>query len=223
MSPQVYCYGINSDTLTGAIRLGVNENQQITGDSQISIHNREVGYFSSYAQKFAGVLKAQQAVLNLTTWIEYDVQSTQETWIVTPTTLDTGRAYFTRLDCTRARERFVGPDGLEAADLLHDPGANYRRQQVQFQPGTSAAVLTEALVRGDRQIYQLRAQGGQQMILNISAVEENAVFDLISPSGRVLMREGRRETILLPETGEYQVIVGGTRGNATYTLQVGIN
>jgi hypothetical protein len=37
-----------------------------------------------------------------------------------------------------------------------------------------------------------------------------------------LLTEGQNESVLLPETGDYQIIVGGTRGNATYTLDVAI-
>ena len=60
------------------------------------------------------------------------------------------------------------------------------------------------------------------MDVSITALENNAVFDVISPSGYILSLEAVSETVFLPHTGDYQVIVGGTRGNATYELTIGI-
>lgn len=58
------------------------------------------------------------------------------------------------------------------------------------------------------------------MSLRISALEDNAVFDVVAPSGLLLTAESREAVVVLPHTGDYQIIVGGTRGNASYELVV---
>lgn len=218
--PGQYCYSISAQTLGGVVRLSIAENQAVTGDSTTTIHNDEQGYFSSYAQKLEGVLRNDEISLEITTWIEYDVQNSQEVWSITPEVLKAEQQEYTAIPCEEAREKFVGPDGLEAADLLE--GATLHTQRVQFAPGKASTVLENSVVRGDRDVYLVNARGGQQMLLKISGPEENAVFDVISPSGYVIAREAVQETLVLPQTGDYQVVVGGTRGNASYTLQVEI-
>lgn len=222
LAPDRYCYVIDRPTLTGAVRLRVDETARVQGDSVVSIHNDESGYYSSYAQKFAGDLVGDRAELTVMTWIEYDLQEVDETWQVTPTTLTINNDVFTAANCEdpAVADYFVGPDGLDSATLLMDlPPA----QRVEFAPDTSQTTLENSVVRGDRDVYQLGAQGGQQMTLNISSLENNAVFDVISPSGAVMAREAMDESLALPQTGDYIVIVGGTRGNATYTLNIAID
>ncbi|MEL7356158.1 MAG: hypothetical protein AAFN40_06320 [Cyanobacteria bacterium J06560_6] len=97
-----------------------------------------------------------------------------------------------------------------------------KTQQVSFAPGESGTVVSDAVVRGDRNVYVLIAQGGQQMDLSMMSLEDNAVFDVVDPSGFILGTELTQEKIPLPYTGEYQVIVGGTRGNASYDLAIAI-
>lgn len=223
LDPATYCYTVENANLTGAVRLTVDSAAQVSGDSSVSIHNDEAGYYSSYAQKFSGNLTGNQANLAVITWIEYDRQSEETIWTITPETLTVQDDTFTAADCGAEAvvNPFAGPDGLGAVDLLGDL-ANQPGQRVQFASGTSGATLENALVRGERDLYALNAQGGQAMTLDISSLESNAVFDVISPSGYVLVREGINENILLPQTGDYRIIVGGTRGNATYRLDVAI-
>ena len=97
-----------------------------------------------------------------------------------------------------------------------------RTQRIQFAPNAVSAVVEGGVVRGTRNIYLLRARRGQTMKLNITSLEQNAVFDIQSPNGRFLKQEGTSWRGVLPVTGDYSVIVGGTRGNATYKLDVTI-
>jgi len=90
-------------------------------------------------------------------------------------------------------------------------------RRIDLDPGV-AQVLSNAVVRGERDVYLLAAEGGQELRLQISSVENNAVFDLVSPSGMLLVNETMEATVFLPHTGDYQIIVGGTRGNAGYEL-----
>ena len=94
--------------------------------------------------------------------------------------------------------------------------------RVQFTPGTSSANLENSVVRGTRDVYVLGAQANQSMSVKITSLENNAVFDVLSPSNEVLRWESTDEELALSETGEYYIVVGGTRGNATYQLEVGI-
>ena len=221
LTPATYCYTLDNATLTGAVRLTVDAAAQVTGDSRVSIHNEAAGYYSAYAQKFSGSLAGDQANLAVITWIEYDRQSEDTTWAVTPETLIVQDETFTAADCDAEAvvRSFAGAGGLDGAELLGDL-ANQPGERVQFAPGMSGTTLENAVVRGDRDLYTLSAQGGQAMTLTITSLEDNAVFDVISPSGYVLVRERTNENMLLPQTGDYQIIVGGTRGNATYKLDI---
>ena len=91
---------------------------------------------------------------------------------------------------------------------------------VAFEPGASAIVMSDSVVRGNRHTYTIAAGGGQTMELLITSLEENAVFDLIDPSGNVIESEATNTSTVLPADGVYRVVVGGTRGNATYELTI---
>ncbi|MEM9905012.1 MAG: hypothetical protein AAF921_08315 [Cyanobacteria bacterium P01_D01_bin.44] len=220
LTPGRYCYQLEDETTTANIRLTLASDNQITGDTQATIHNQEAGYYTSYLQKFTGTQTAPQTQVNITTWIEYDVQESTETWTVGADTLETERLTLTTADCAVVSQGFQDESGLEASDLLSD--VTLHTQSVQFEPGASSATFSNSVIRGERDVYQLGAEGGQQMTITVDALEDNAAFDVISPSGLILEREATSADLLLPHTGDYQVLVGGTRGNASYTLTMGI-
>ncbi len=58
--------------------------------------------------------------------------------------------------------------------------------------------------------------------MTFTSLENNTVFDVVAPSGIILGTEQSKQSILLSDTGEYQIIVGGTRSNATYDLAIAI-
>ncbi len=222
LAPGRYCYGLDDGVLGGVLRLTVDDQQQVTGDGLFSIQNPAEGYFTSYVQKFEGTLDQGEVDLTLTTWIEYDQQESSETWQVTPTAVvQDADTRLDAIDCAEASLGFQDEDGLEAADLLDAPTV-INTETLQFEPGTSQAVVENGVVRAERNRYLIRAEGGQQMLLSITAVENNAVFDVITPSGLILTRESTEAELFLPHTGEYQILVGGTRGNAGYRLSVEI-
>ena len=100
-------------------------------------------------------------------------------------------------------------------------------KRVRFAKGKHSATLTGSVVRGDRDTYILGARGGQTINIRISSTEKNAVFQVEGPDGEHLAGagEGDEATLLsgtLPESGDYKIIVGGTRGNAHYRLTVSI-
>jgi hypothetical protein len=60
------------------------------------------------------------------------------------------------------------------------------------------------------------------MNISLTSIENNAVFDLVTPDGIMLKQEVTNANLVLPLNGDYKIIVGGTRGNATYELSVEI-
>ncbi len=95
-------------------------------------------------------------------------------------------------------------------------------QRVNFGKGESSTVLQGAVVRAESKTYLVNAAKDQVMDLDISALEDNAVVQVITPMGQVIGAEIKTMNKTLPETGDYQIIVSGTRGNATYKLNVAV-
>ncbi len=114
-------------------------------------------------------------------------------------------------------------------------------RQIRFAPGTSGATVGDSVVRGDRDIYALDVARGQEMTVRITSLEDNAVFQIYLPGarptvvkdgildiiGRTLPGAGEGEDTMrwngiLPAAGRYLIVVGGTRGNATYSMTVGV-
>jgi hypothetical protein len=104
------------------------------------------------------------------------------------------------------------------------PAQSSRTRRVRFARGRTSTVIKDAVVRGTRDRYILGARAGQTLIVHITSLEDNAVFDIYGPGKRAL--GGAQETTdwtgELPRTGDYVIEVGGTRGNASYTLEVTI-
>jgi hypothetical protein len=102
------------------------------------------------------------------------------------------------------------------------------KQKVRFARGTSSATIHGAVVRGDRDRYYVSAKRGQTMSVKITSTESNAVFQVYF-AGEQESLEGAGEdddatewSGELPADNDYVIVVGGTRGNATYTLKISI-
>jgi type II secretory pathway pseudopilin PulG len=113
----------------------------------------------------------------------------------------------------------LGAGGVAARDGI--------TKRVKFAKGKSSATFSNAVIRGERDTYILGAKSGQRMTVRVTALENNAVFQIEGPQGEYL--EGAGETddatsvsVTLPDSGDYRIIVGGTRGNASYRLTVSI-
>ncbi|MCZ6773972.1 MAG: hypothetical protein O7G83_18595 [Proteobacteria bacterium] len=106
------------------------------------------------------------------------------------------------------------------ADCGVKPATKMTCDRVAFLPGEYGTFFSGALVRGERAVYLLDAKAGQSLVLDITSLEDNAVYDVFGPSGTMLAVEATGGAILLPESGDYSIIVGGTRGNASYDLEV---
>ena len=220
IAPGEYCYQLSDENQDVDARIVIDSSDRVTGNVQGTIHNEQSSYYSSYRQKLDGTIDGSNLNLDSTTWIELDRQSQQETWKVTSQSLSTERDLLKLASCDTVKAAFQ-TDGLEAKDLTGEAN-QVNTREVFFESGASSTTVSNAVIRGDRNVYMLTAQADQQMTLSMSALEDNAVFDVISPSGLILAREATAETLYLPELGEYQIVVGATRGSATYQLAIAI-
>jgi hypothetical protein len=102
------------------------------------------------------------------------------------------------------------------------------KKKVRFAKGTSSITIREAVVRGDRDRYYIGAKAGQRMSVKITSVEKNAVFQIYfhgeeeSLPGAGEEDDATNWSGQLPIDNEYVIVVGGTRGNATYALTISI-
>lgn len=113
------------------------------------------------------------------------------------------------------------------------------RPEIRFAQGAISSTISGGVVRGDRDIYPINARAGQTMTVSIESAEDNAVFQIFPP-GTHFMRDQddiwmfhgqavrgaagdtRDWTGRLNSGGQYLIVVGGTRGNASYDLHVEI-
>ncbi|MEB3282928.1 MAG: hypothetical protein VKK42_28810 [Lyngbya sp.] len=191
-----YCFSLENENISSVARIYIEKGNKVTGNVNGAIHNEEEGYYTSYFQTINGTRKGNNLKLNITTKIELDIQKTQENWRLEGDSLNTGREVYQSVPC--------------------------RVSQVRFSRGADSTTLENSVVRGSRDVYLLEARGGQKMDVNISSLEKNAVFEVIAPNGEIINSETTRTSLTLPATGRYEIIVGGTRGNASYKLNVKI-
>jgi hypothetical protein len=102
------------------------------------------------------------------------------------------------------------------------------KKKVRFAKGTSSITIREAVVRGDLDRYYIGAKAGQTMTVKITSTEKNAVFQIyFHGEEESLPGAGDGDDAMnwsgkLPIDNEYVIVVGGTRGNATYALTISI-
>ena len=114
--------------------------------------------------------------------------------------------------------------------LVQAQGAAARDFDLAFVPGKSYAVVSNSVIRGDRDHYYFGARPGQFISVAITSLEDNAVVEVwYRQAGEWLPADVPPDTRTLygalppPPGGQYRITVGGTRGNATYDLFVGIS
>jgi len=102
-----------------------------------------------------------------------------------------------------------------------------RQFQLSFSPDSISTVVSEAVVRGDRDEYHFNAQANQFISIAITSYENNAVFSVwYRENGRwqeiAYQQNTWSDYLPTSDNNSYMISVGGTRGNATYDLFVGI-
>jgi hypothetical protein len=115
-------------------------------------------------------------------------------------------------------------------------------QEVRFPSGKTSTLIEQSVIRGESDQYFLTAKAGQKMEVSITALEKNAAFTIYLPGytagkdedgileikGATLKGAGEGDDAtawkdILPSSGKYLILVGGTRGNATYRLKISIH
>lgn len=101
---------------------------------------------------------------------------------------------------------------------------NARGRRIEFANNASSATVESSVVRGDRLVYMVGASRGQTMSINIDSTQAQggALFTVISPDGTVLDMGVSSFSRELTRSGDYQISVSGSRGNASFSLTVGI-
>ena len=101
---------------------------------------------------------------------------------------------------------------------------------LKFEKGKISTTVKSAVIRGERDVYSFSAKPGQRISIAITSLEDNAVFEfLYKKNGTWVGIEEYQEARVwygkLPksESNSYKIRVGGTRGNASYELFVGIS
>ncbi len=210
-----YCYQLDEDTISGTARIQLEPDNSLSGNLAAVIQDNINNYYTSYRQTLTGQLTGTQLQLAVVTEIENSVQDSVETWTWEGDRLKTDNEVYTQVDCAQ-----LPPVADGSGEIDFEPVT--REFPVQFAPGTSSTVLENAVIRGERDVYMLAARANQVMTLSINALEDNARMDVESPSGALLEQDVSQSRITLPETGTYRISVGGTRGNATYSLSIEI-
>jgi hypothetical protein len=126
--------------------------------------------------------------------------------------------------------RAAGMAGFLLLSAMPLPGTAGDGQPIRFAPGASSAEVSGTVLRGEVARYTLNARQGQTMHLGITALEDNAVFQLYPPGSGAAALPGAAEgedatrwSGRLPRSGDYRIVVGATRGNASYRLSIRID
>jgi hypothetical protein len=102
------------------------------------------------------------------------------------------------------------------------------KKKVRFAPGTSSTTIRGTVIRGQNDRYYVGAKAGQTMTVKITSTEKNAVFQIYyhgeeeSLPGAGDGDDATNWSGQIPIDNEYVIVVGGTRGNATYALTISI-
>ena len=102
------------------------------------------------------------------------------------------------------------------------------RKTLIFSHGKTSTTVKGGVIRGDRDTYLIKVRSGQTMSVQISALENNAAFSIYEPKSESAIpgTEGGNDLTkwrgTLNKTGKYRIVVGGTRGNSSYTLKVAV-
>jgi len=124
-----------------------------------------------------------------------------------------------------------------AADTAAQPVPKAR--PIFFARGSTSGTAGGHVMRGDRDLYSLSAAKRQILTVTVTAPDNNAVFQIYEPGTQVRRapdgslefvgkalpaadsgNDATRWSSRLPRTGTYLIVVGSTRGNARYSIDV---
>ena len=110
-----------------------------------------------------------------------------------------------------------------------------------FATGSTSGTVGGHVLRGERSLYSVNAKAGQTMTVTLTTPDGNAVFQLYEPGttvgrdndgalefhgealhGAADGEDATRWSDRLPKSGTYLIVVGSTRGNARFSMDVKI-
>ena len=130
---------------------------------------------------------------------------------------------------------FAAEAAVMAAEPIPSP------KPIFFATGSTSGTVGGRVLRGERSLYSVNAKAGQTMTVTITTPDGNAVFQLYEPGttigrdndgllefhGQALHgaadgEDATRWSDRLPKSGSYLIVVGSTRGNARFSMDVKI-
>jgi hypothetical protein len=99
---------------------------------------------------------------------------------------------------------------------------------VRFAVGPLDVTVDGAVIRGERDRYKVDMIAGETLSVTLSSTESNAAFTILGPDQKPVAgtEEGKdiiQWWITVPANGTYTILVGPTRGNATYKLNIKVS
>ena len=114
-------------------------------------------------------------------------------------------------------------------------------QPIFFPAGSTSGTVGGRVVRGKRDLYSVKAIARQIMTVTITTPDGNAVFQIYEPGAQITRdsdgilefngkalhgasagEDATRWSGRLPASGTYLLVVGSTRGNASYSMDIKI-
>jgi hypothetical protein len=121
-------------------------------------------------------------------------------------------------------EELTADEDVELA--FDDPAGYYLVEHLAAELGGTAETREGAIVRGTQDAFVVDYKScctDDNLYASITSLEDNAVFTIYAPDGQVMLVEATSANLLLEQGGEYWVVVGATRGNASYTVEIGLS
>ncbi len=100
------------------------------------------------------------------------------------------------------------------------------QERIKFKKGEYYTTVENAVARGEIYTYVVGASKGQFMTITVMSPEDNAEFYILNAKtwqymeGATEDNPAKRWEGVLPASGDYQIVVGSSRGGSDYKLQV---
>jgi hypothetical protein len=122
--------------------------------------------------------------------------------------------------------KFDGKQYREAKNMLVQVETGETKpasRRLQFKRGASEATVQGKVSIALPDTYLLGARAGQTMTVRLTAPRKAVRFMVMSPTTRSLVADNARDwSGVLPETGDYTIIIDSDDRNSTYTMTVSI-
>ncbi len=202
LEPGERCFTYEGDTLDASVQLTLAADGEVNGTSWGTIQNDAEGYYTSYTKSFAGELEDDRVLVEVTTEIEADTQVEDRVWLLLPDSLETEDRIYLQVPC----DTLVDRQGVSVPEPLN------------LDENTGSVSVEKTLDSPQTQTYSISAPRARQLSVDLNS--QSAKFDLVSPGGTILVESTATADLVLPETGEYLIVVSNEAGSETYSLNV---